>query len=374
MTFKFDLLAHFTKNNYFCIVIELARHLEILLLSNDCVVVPDFGGFVAHYIPAHIDETDGMFLPPIRAIGFNQQLKINDSLLVQSYVEANNISYPEALRKIEQEVVNIKQIITYEGSYLLENIGTLTVNDEGIYLFEPCESGLLTPTLYGLNSFDVNQLKPTPSLQLKSSEPSIIEEDKVAVEETESPQTSIIELVDDTEDESHAIHIKMSWIRNTVAIAAAIMLFFLMTTPVANSNLESQTMSVLKNNFINKLIPKDSNVAPATPVLSSQNNKVVKERIKTEVKPDSIQHHSILENNRYCIVLASQVRKDNAELFTKQMRKKGYKDTDVYIYNNVIRVVYGHFKSESDAYAELYKHRFDVDFEDAWVYKRKTEG
>ena len=31
---------------------ELARHIASLLLENDCVIVPDFGGFIAHYDPA----------------------------------------------------------------------------------------------------------------------------------------------------------------------------------------------------------------------------------------------------------------------------------------------------------------------------------
>ena len=30
-------------------MIELARHIEILLLENDCVIVPELGGFIAHY-------------------------------------------------------------------------------------------------------------------------------------------------------------------------------------------------------------------------------------------------------------------------------------------------------------------------------------
>ena len=34
-------------------MIELARHIEILLLENDCVIIPDFGGFIAHYQPVY---------------------------------------------------------------------------------------------------------------------------------------------------------------------------------------------------------------------------------------------------------------------------------------------------------------------------------
>ena len=29
-------------------MIELAKHIEVLLLENDCVIVPGLGGFIAH--------------------------------------------------------------------------------------------------------------------------------------------------------------------------------------------------------------------------------------------------------------------------------------------------------------------------------------
>lgn len=355
-------------------MIELARHLEVLLLSNDCVTVPDFGGFVAHYVPARIDEEEQVFLPPTRTVGFNPQLKMNDSLLVQSYVEANDISYPEALRRIEQEVDYVKRSIMYDGSYQLENIGVLTINDEGSYCFEPYESGLLTPTLYGLGSFDFKLLKSAPVAHPQPLDTKVESPEEITTEEP-SLQATLIELTDNSEEEEHAIHIKMSWIRNSVAVAAAVILFFMMTTPVVNSNLGSQAMTTLKANLISKIIPKDTNMAPATPILPSEPLVSEKEEIKVKAKQDSCcVKETLPAGPTYCIVLASQVKRDNAELFTEKMRAKGFKDTDLYIYNNVIRVVYGHFKSEADAYTELYKLRDHEEFEEAWVYKRKTEG
>ena len=318
-------------------MIELARHLEVLLLSNDCVTVPDFGGFVAHYVPARIDEADQTFLPPTRTVGFNPQLKMNDSLLVQSYVEANDISYPEALRRIEQEVDNI-------NSYQLENIGMLTINDEGSYCFEPNESGLLTPTLYGLSSFDFRPLKSTHITPAPPIEANAELSDEKTTDDS-SQNISLIELVDNSEEEEdHAIHIKMSWIRNSIAVAAAIILFFMMTTPVVNSNLGSQTMSSLKTNLFTKIIPKDTNMAPATPILPSEPSATVKEEAKMTAKQDSCVKEAPPAEPVYHIVLASQVKRSNAELFAETMRSKGFKDTDLYIYNNVIRVVYGHFQ------------------------------
>ena len=48
------------KSRTFAHVIELERHIEILLLSNDCVIVPDFGGFMAHHVDAHYDKQEGV--------------------------------------------------------------------------------------------------------------------------------------------------------------------------------------------------------------------------------------------------------------------------------------------------------------------------
>lgn len=92
-------------------MIELKRHIEILLLDNDCVVVPGLGGFVAHHIDARYDARDGVYLPPLRTLGFNQKLDMNDSLLAQSYVEAYDMSYPEAMRKIDEEVGELKSVL-----------------------------------------------------------------------------------------------------------------------------------------------------------------------------------------------------------------------------------------------------------------------
>ena len=136
-------------------MIEINRHIEILLLSNDCVIVPGFGGFMAHHVDARYDGTDNMFLPPLRTVGFNPQLTMNDSLLALSYVETYDMSYPEALRRIEEEVNEIRQTLENEGQYEVDNVGTLSLNEDGNIEFEPYEAGILTPDFYGLGGFDM---------------------------------------------------------------------------------------------------------------------------------------------------------------------------------------------------------------------------
>ena len=72
---------------------------------------------------------------------------------MQSYVEAYDMSYPDALRQIEAEVENLKNVLHTEGKYEMDGIGTIRVNIEGNYEFEPCEAGILSPELYGLADF-----------------------------------------------------------------------------------------------------------------------------------------------------------------------------------------------------------------------------
>ena len=239
------------KSCTFASVIELSRHIEILLLSNDCVIVPNLGGFMAHHIEAHYDEQENLFIPPLRTLGFNPMLKMNDSLLVQSYIEAYDLSYPEALRRIEDEVAELKQHLETEGSYELNDIGILSCNEDGNLLFDPCEAGILTPGLYGLSSFEMKPLEQSKTKPVVEKPVAIVQPEPEQQEETPTDETQ-----EEEEEKDHAIIIKMSWIRNAVATAAAVLAFILMTTPVSNS--ESVNMSNLNVPVLTGMQPKDT--------------------------------------------------------------------------------------------------------------------
>ena len=47
-------------------MIELVKHIEILLLENDCVIVPGLGGFIAHNRPAQYCTETNVPLASIR--------------------------------------------------------------------------------------------------------------------------------------------------------------------------------------------------------------------------------------------------------------------------------------------------------------------
>jgi hypothetical protein len=155
-------------------------------------------------------------------------------LLVQSYIETYDISYPEALRRIEEEVNELKQHIETQGEYELNGIGVLRLNDEGHYEFEPCEAGILTPEYYGLSTFEMIPLSQQAQLVAIDAE-----EKKLETIHTAAPTAD--EQEDDADassqdDDNDTIIIRMSWIRNIVAVAAAVVVFLMIGTPISNSH------------------------------------------------------------------------------------------------------------------------------------------
>lgn len=372
-------------------MIALNRHIEALLLENECVIVPDFGGFMTHHVNSRYDDADHSFLPPLRTLGFNPQLRMNDSVLVQSYVEAYDISYPEALRKIEQEVEELKLQLAENGSYELENLGLLTVNQEGNYLFTPTEAGVLSPEYYGLGSFFFKELKDKATEEVQPAA-----DIKVSTMEEASPtQPTLLEFTDsDSNDSNEAVSIKMSWIRNTVAVAAAVIAFFLISTPITNSNLGNQSMSDIQNKLLFKILPKDTNRIPADSfatdkqeeeadaVAADDNTEVelTEEPASTDAKPaEEPASEEPTEDAKpteptfnYCIVLASQVKESNARIFVNQLHQKGYADAKVYTHNKIVRVICGEYATEAEAYSRLKALSGKDGFEDAWVYKKKS--
>ena len=396
------------KKSNFAVVIEISRHIEILLLSNDCVIVPGLGGFMAHHIDSRYEEDENIFLPPLRTLGFNPQLKINDSLLAQSYVEAYDISYPEALRRIEDEVNEMTQHINNKGSYELIGIGTLSKNSDGNYIFAPCEAGILTPSLYALSTFEFPQLAIQPKtthvaptvIETPVAKPVSVakaapvaakaapEEKKSEPEETERPK--LIQFEDSQDDDTDALIIKLSWIRNAVAVAAAVIMFILITTPISNSdpNLEYSQLGtpaifdttkknvdpVMKDTkALEHEIAQDSimrAIAKADSIASAKADSIATAKA-VEEKKDSV----VKDVTGYCLVLASYVSMKNANAYVERLHKAGFTEAEVYVRNKVTRVVYGNFQSMNDAYNRLNQiRRGNKDFEEAWVLKTTDRG
>lgn len=375
----------------FAVVNELERHIEILLLSNDCVIVPDFGGFMAHHVDARYDGRDNMFLPPLRTVGFNPQLKMNDSLLAQSYVEAYDISYPEAIDRLANEVAEIRQRLENEGKYEINNIGTIYLNEDGNYTFEPCEAGILTPNYYGLGGFDMLPLstqenEPTVTLE-KTNSTNIAENIEINQEEKQAEPVvalqnatanSVFDVNDDDEKPSaEFILIKKSWLRNLAAACIAIIAFFAISTPLRTPNVQT---SKIDTGMLTRIMPKElvTQNTHQTELASKAENSEKVLKINPETNKDANDEANEKKIDQaelksakpyYGIVLASRVTKRNAANYVETLQAKGFKAAKVVITATNVKVVYGSYETESQAYKALHNLRNNDVFADGWITK-----
>ncbi len=380
----------------FAAMIELERHIEILLLDNDCVIVPGLGGFMAHHVDASYDDRDNMFLPPMRTLGFNPKLNMNDSLLAQSYVEAYDISYPEALARIDAEVDELRQSVERDGFYELENIGTILLNEEGNYEFEPCVSGILTPDLYGLSGVEiamrkatVQSVRRTPSNVQQTApvipvatKPMAKETETAKAEETTALGQSRLLTGSNDEDGDRTIKIKVSLLRNVFAAACAIIAFFLLSSPINTEVYENgQKMSSVADGLLYRLVPTGDAKTDIKKTDGRHIKEVLSKSPVTAAKRDTLTKVSSAEakadtakdlSGRYCIVLACRITKTNAESFAAKLQSEGYKETKVIgKAGSTLKVVFGNYSSEREAFAGLDSLRKNEIFKEAWIYHVK---
>lgn len=132
---------------------KIEEHISELLFEHDCVIVPDFGGFVCNYAPARIDPVKHLFEPPGKRIIFNKGLTRNDGLLAHYISGKLKMSYPEALDSIAKEVKHYKEEIQKDKRLTLDNIGLLYTDEKGNLLFQQDNKQNYLADSFGLSAF-----------------------------------------------------------------------------------------------------------------------------------------------------------------------------------------------------------------------------
>ena len=107
----------------------IEKYINDLLYRYDCVIVPNFGGFITNKIGAKINPFSHTFHPPTKQIAFNAHLKQNDGLMVNYIASVENISFEKALAKINTSVASWNESLKND-TLVFENIGALAFNDK----------------------------------------------------------------------------------------------------------------------------------------------------------------------------------------------------------------------------------------------------
>ena len=384
-------------------MIELAQHIEVLLLENDCVIVPGLGGFVAHYTPAMRVAEENVFLPPTRIIGFNPQLKMNDGLLVQSYMAVYDTDFSDATRIVEKEVAHIFTALHEEGKVDLPNIGELRYSIHGIYDFAPYDHKITTPYLYGLDSFEMQELaelkKPYMEKTIRYSVPVVPEDKKRRFE----------------------IKFNRSYLSNAVAMIAVVALFFFLSTPIENTEVVEGNYAQLLPNELFEMIEKESLainpivVSRKADTLKTSAQKNTGQKAKKKVVPVAVREvkvgqanaqnapvvsqpkqqaaevssstsvttkseiqkttagtvaPSLLSAQKYHVIIASVGTEKDAEAMAKQLIEKGYPHAKAIVGDGKMRVSIESCGTETEAYQALNRVRQNETYKNAWVLKK----
>ncbi len=130
----------------------LAKYISDLLYRYECVIVPNFGGFVTTEISAKVNHFTHTFYAPSKQITFNSHLQYNDGLLANYVAISEKTTYSKAVKYIEKEVESWKLLIDNE-ELELENIGSFNLNKDGKFIFEPSNSINYLTSSFGFSSF-----------------------------------------------------------------------------------------------------------------------------------------------------------------------------------------------------------------------------
>lgn len=296
-------------------MLEICRHIEYLLTEHDCVLIPEWGGFVLQDVPARRSDDGKTWFPPTRAIVFNPSLTYNDGMLVSSLMRARKTDAHHALLLIRQEVGTLRSLLQKEGDCVAFGEMGSFVLDENLRPAFTANAGYRID----LRQFGMQRLTVLPLRELSA------------------PTAQGTKTVDTATDKDDTIHISIH--RRTIykiaAAAAVFLLLFLTASPIGEIN-------------------RTENLATLTP---------------TEVVQDDMNNR--IAKPEYLIVVSTLSTRENALLQLQRFHNKGVTEM-MFLYEDGRRVyLYTRtFADRQEAYSYVRQQRqAGTPFADAWVMK-----
>ena len=351
-----------------------AKNLEILLMNHDLVMVPGLGGFLADYKQAEFKNEDGnTVIPPSRTIVFNKDLKANDGLMVHSYMQTYDATYPQAFRQLELDVENINEHLNLNGWVIIDNIGTLHVNLDGHVTLEQMHHSVITPALFALPPI---QVASVDELQHKL-------DIKTAIE-----QTSMLPIVKEEEqNRGNIISMRRRWRDVAISSAAAVALFFLFAFPafkgtadrqyiagpsIASEQVNSSTVENNKNiqgqSTDNTKESEQKTIVPSTQIILLQAPQQGQGSVVISSQQFN-QSNSVSDpNGDYTIVVTVAANEQCAQSLVNKLNRQNIPGAYYYSDGKIEYVLYSRFATYDDANNTLESlKQVNKRFKKAWI-------
>ena len=125
-----------------------------LLVHHNCVIIPEFGGFIAKRVSSQIDYEKGIISPPSKHLLFNRFLTADDGLLISSFVQSEGEDYDAVKTKISNIVSALDKKLSNGEELTFKHIGTLKRSENGNYVFKQDRTFNMLADAYGLTELD----------------------------------------------------------------------------------------------------------------------------------------------------------------------------------------------------------------------------
>jgi hypothetical protein len=116
---------------------EFYTFLEHLLYEHECVIIPQFGGFVVNAQDFQFNAKEGKIYPKRKCVAFNEKLKTDDRFLTTEWAKKQSISQKEASVEIAAISKDLKSQISTQGYLTVGELGAFTMNSENRLSFSP---------------------------------------------------------------------------------------------------------------------------------------------------------------------------------------------------------------------------------------------
>lgn len=139
-------------------MLDIIPHIQYLVATTDCVVLPGWGAFISSHINAYV--SDGLMYPPTRAISFNPSLTHDDGSLVASVVRKTGVGYPTAKASVSAAIGQMRKLYNTEGVITIPRVGTLRRDSNDKTIFTPSAESVAAGAYLALPTLEVSPAVP----------------------------------------------------------------------------------------------------------------------------------------------------------------------------------------------------------------------
>ncbi len=321
---------------------RLIDHIGFLLLENDYLVVPDFGGFIVSKQDAY--NHDDKIVAPHFEVSFNQALTHNDGLLAQLYARTQGVNLSEAERILKEDITLLKSQLSIEAKLKLGTLGYMSLNDEGTMVFSvDGETPFRRPELYGCEDLSLLSISRLQALREK--------------EQQKLQGRSKLKRM----------------IRYSVASAAAILLLLTISTPIGTENTDNQYASILsppslKSEVVDSSLQNNSDT-DATEVADNKQDTVTLDDAEIVTQP---QLAKAVATDSYYLIVGTVKTERAAQQLKDEFRAKGLSAN--ILDGKVKRVYIASFSHKEEAHTYLNKFVAENPDAGAWIHHKKDSS